>query len=407
VGPTGREAVFVVLLILVIFAAYLGTAQTVLRSSFAAFTWGRNITLDAFIHGYGWSLVGGAAVFLAALHGIRRRGAPTPALLICALVGFGALHWRETFQVGEGFSDYIVRPAKRTSLFDESQTIEGILARRSEPARVIGFHNDLLPGWSIVYGIEGISGPDALMNPYYREFLDTAGVTRIWDWRYIVEPQEVAKWKSIFDLLNVRFYVGYHLGQNRPGNEITEILSADMDTYESTTAWPRAFFTDGAAVYSDVSQYCSWVKAGDGRPFAAVQDKDWVTLSPVPRVSGDLAARKISPASDYRLTTNTTSFTVSAPGPGFIVLTEAYEKDNFRATLNGRPVPYVRVNHAFKGIYVDAAGTYEVRYEYWPRGLTTSLILSGMGLGMVALALAWAFLGRSGGPRDAAHGSAT
>jgi hypothetical protein len=401
-----REAVFVVALFLLILGAYLGTAQTVLRSSFAANTWGRNITLEPFIHGYAWSLVAGAAIFLAALHGMRRRASATPALLICTLIGFGALHWREAFQIGEGFSDYVVRPAKRTILFAESQAIEGIIARRNDPARVLGFHNDLLPGWSIVYGIEGISGPDALMNPYYREFMDAAGVNRVWDWRYIVEPAEVAKFKTIFDLLNVRFYVGYHLGQNRPGNEVTEILSADMDTFESKTAWPRAFFTDGAAVYSEVGQYCSWVKAGDGRPFAAVQDKDWAAFSPAPRVSGDLATRKIIAASNYRLTTNTTSFTVSAPGPGFIVLTEAFEKDNFRATLNGSPVPYFRVNHAFKGIYVDAAGTYDVRYEYWPRSLTTSLILAGMGLVLVALAFAWSFLGRSGSPMKTPHGSA-
>jgi hypothetical protein len=207
-GDGRREAAIVVALMLAILAAYLGTAQSVLRSSFAAYTWGRNIKLDAFIHGYGWSLIGGAVLFLAALHGMRRRGAATPALLICAFVAFGSLHWREAFQIGDGFSSYIVRPAKRTRLLEESPTVNALLARRDTPARVIGFHNDLLPGWSIAYGIEGISGPDALMNPYYRDLLDTAGITRVWDWRYIVEPAEVAKLKAVFDLLNVRFYVG-------------------------------------------------------------------------------------------------------------------------------------------------------------------------------------------------------
>jgi hypothetical protein len=389
-----REAIFVIALMLLLCGAYLGTAQTVLRSSFAAYTWGRNIKLDSFIDGYGWSLVGGSAVFLAALHGIRRRGFVTPALLICGFVAFGALHWREAFQIGEGYAGYIVRPAQRTKLFEKSPALDALLAKRDTPARVIGFHNDLLPGWSIVYGIEGISGPDALMNPYYREFMDTAGITRIWDWRYIVEPSEVAKFKTVFDLLNVRFYLGYHLGQRRPGDEIKEIASADMDVYESKTAWPRAFFTDSAAVYADVGQYCSWVKAGDGRPFAAVQDKDWVSLIPAPQVSGDLTTRKIIAATGYKLTTDSTSFTVAAPGPGFIVLTEAYEKDNFRATLNGKRVPYIRVNHAFKGIYVDSAGTYDVRFEYWPRGLSACLALFGIGLGLIALALVFAL--RSG-----------
>jgi hypothetical protein len=375
-----REAGLVVALLIVVFAAYLGTAQSVLRSSFAAYTWGRNIKLEPFIHGYGWSLVAGAILVLAAFYCIRRRGAATPALLICALVGLGTFHWREAFQIGEGFSEYVVRPAKRVNLFDESPAIREILSLRDTPSRAIGFHNDLLPGWSIVYGIEGISGPDALMNPYYREFMDTAGITRIWDWRYIVEPEEVAKFKTIFDLLDVRFYLGYHLGERRPGSEVVPVISSDMDVFESKTVWPRAFFTDGAAVYSNVGQYCSWVKAGDGRPFAGIQESDWAGLSPVPRVSGELSNRRISAATNYRLTTNTTSFTVSATGPGFIVLTEAYEKENFRATLNGRAVPYLRINHAFKGIYVDKAGTYDVRFEYWPRGLSTTLVLFAVGL---------------------------
>jgi hypothetical protein len=383
-----REAGFVVALLVVVFAAYLGTAQSVLRSSFAAYTWGRNIKLEPFIHGYGWSLIAGAVLVLAVFHLIRRRGAATPALLLCALVGLGTFHWREAFQIGEGFSSYVVRPAKRTRLFDKSPAIEDLLARRDTPARVIGFHNDLLPGWSIVYGIEGISGPDALMNPYYREFMDTAGITRIWDWRYIVEPEEVAKFRTVFDLLDVRFYVGYHLGARRPDGDVAPVISSDMDVFESKTAWPRAFFTDGAAVYSDVGQFCSWVKAGDGRPFAGIQGSDWADLRPVPRVSGDLATRRISAATNYRLTTNTTSFTVSAPGPGFIVLTEAYEKDNFRATLNGTAVPYVRVNHAFKGIYVDNAGTYDVRFEYWPQGLSAALALSAAGKCTLLAALA-------------------
>ena len=50
----------------------------------------------------------------------------------------------------------------------------------------------------------------------------------------------------------------------------------------------------------------------------------------------------------------------------------------------GLDVPYLRVNHAFKGIYVDTAGTYSVRFSYWPAELTVALWLSGVG-GLLAL----------------------
>jgi len=69
------------------------------------------------------------------------------------------------------------------------------------------------------------------------------------------------------------------------------------------------------------------------------------------------------------------------------VLTEAYERGNFRVTVNGRPTPYLRVNDAFKAIYVDGAGTYEVRFEYWPRGLSTSLVLASIGIGLLLMGI--------------------
>jgi hypothetical protein len=392
-----RESALVVGLVLVLFAVYLGTAQTVVRSAYADATWGRIIRVEPFIHLYAWSLIVAVGALLWALRRALQRGAPTAAALVVAAVALGALHWRLGLKLGGAYSDYSVRPTRRVDLQAPSPAVGAVLARSDAPLRVVGFHNDLLPGWSIVYGLEGISGPDALMNPYYRELMDAAGVNRVWDWRYIVEPAEAAKLKWILDALNVRFYLGYHLGGQRPGRELTQVAASDMDVFESTSAWPRAFFTDSVAVYNDVGQYCSWLKAGDGRPFAGIAHGDWVGLSPVPRVSGDLGTRHVRAAENYRLTTDTTSFTVDASGPGFIVLTEAYEKGNFQATVNGRPVPYIRVNHAFKGIYVDGAGTYEVRFSYWPRGFTATLALFGLGLLLLLAGLLWALLA-DGGP---------
>ena len=88
----------------------------------------------------------------------------------------------------------------------------------------------------------------------------------------------------------------------------------------------------------------------------------------------------------------TTSFTVTASGPGFIVLSETYERGNFRVTVNGRDTPYLRVNHAFRGVYVDAAGSYTVTFSYWPRGLAVALAAAGAGLLLLAAALAVVFL---------------
>ena len=85
------------------------------------------------------------------------------------------------------------------------------------------------------------------------------------------------------------------------------------------------------------------------------------------------------PAHDYRLTNNTTTFTVDATAPGVAVLTEAYVPGDFRVTLNGAPADYFRVNHAFRGVRIPAAGKYVVSYSYWPRHFTLSLVMAAIG----------------------------
>ena len=382
------EGILVVGLFAAILAVFLGTAQATVRSAYYDDTWGKIVSVPAFIHAYGWSLVAAGAVLLWALRGLRRGGDSAGLALVAAAAACVGLHWREGLHTGSEYPDFTVTATHRVDLQAPSPTVDAVHARSSEPSRALGFHNDLLPGWSGVYRIEGISGPDALVNPYYRELMDGAGFKRLWDWRYILETGEVRAQKPFLDALNVRFYLAYH--QSDPGlsKVLRHVQSADMELYESPSVWPRAFFTDSVAVYTDLPQFLSWLKSGDGRPFAGIQHSDWVELSPVPRVSGDLGSRKVSPASNYRLTGNTTSFTVTASGPGFIVLSETYERGNFRVTVNGRDTPYLRVNHAFKGVYVDAAGTYEVAFTYRPQGFAFSLGLSLAGLGLLAVGVA-------------------
>ena len=59
------------------------------------------------------------------------------------------------------------------------------------------------------------------------------------------------------------------------------------------------------------------------------------------------------------------------------MLSETWLKDDFKATINGKRVPYFRVNHAFKGIYLDSGGSYRVCFSYWPR-LTSSPLATQM-----------------------------
>jgi hypothetical protein len=396
-GAGRKEGAAVLALLILVLAVCLGTAQSAMRGAYGERTWGSLIKVGPFIYYYALSLAGGAALLTWAIGKIRRGMPAADAMLAFSVLGFAALHWRMGEQLGTAYPEYVVRPPDRVDLTARSAAVEGILSAGGDPFRVVGLDDSFLPGWSGVYGIEGISGPDALVNRYYREFLDTYGIARVWDWRYIVGMADFPKYRPILDLLNVRYYLGYYEDRARAGERLKLVRSADMDAFESGSSWPRAFFTDSVAVYGDLAQYCSWIKAGDGRPFAAIAHSDWMNLHPMPRVSGNLATRTVNSATDYALTANSTSFTVTATGPGFIVLSEAYEEGNFRVSVNGRDAPYLRINQAFKGVYVDSAGTYLIRFTYWPAGFSRTLEMSAAGLGILVVGLLLAFMRR--GPR--------
>jgi len=70
-------------------------------------------------------------------------------------------------------------------------------------------------------------------------------------------------------------------------------------------------------------------------------------------------------------------------------LTEAWLKEDFRATLNGQPVDYFRVNHAFKGIQVDQAGTYRVSFRYLPRRFPLAVTFCLAALGLISAMAHW------------------
>jgi hypothetical protein len=84
------------------------------------------------------------------------------------------------------------------------------------------------------------------------------------------------------------------------------------------------------------------------------------------------------------LTGNATSFVVRSAGPGVAVLTETFLPDDFRVTLNGRRVPYFRVNHAFKAVAIPSAGDWVVKFEYRPRHWDLSLAMAGSGVLLLA-----------------------
>jgi len=181
--------------------------------------------------------------------------------------------------------------------------------------------------------------------------------------------------------MNVRYYLRARWRAPRDIPGLKPLGQFDLDLYESESAWPHAFFTDRLWRYASTSQLTVKARTGDRQPFAAIEIDERELPTGAQQLSSGLKGRVISPATHYRLTTNTTSFEVTASAAGTIVLSEPYYPDEFRLTVNGRPCNYFRINHAYKGIHLDAPGVYRVEFAYWPHTLTLSFILAGGGAG--------------------------
>ena len=76
-----------------------------------------------------------------------------------------------------------------------------------------------------------------------------------------------------------------------------------------------------------------------------------------------------------------------ATGRGVVVLTEAFWPGDFRAEVDGLSAPVLRLNHAFKGVLIEAAGDHRVTFRYVPRHFSRNLLLCGVGAVLLGVSL--------------------
>jgi len=347
---------------------------------------------SGFFVGYAWSMTLAVVALPLGLHLAKKEidGSLFAAVLLSGVV---LLTWRHSQYLRTRFDDYVFNPGQRVNLHPESPAVSFVNAQMKEPSRPIGFGLNLFPGYNQMLGWESILGVDPLRNRYHDELAAALGIGRVRNADTpIVDEGHTPEIQPGLDLMNVRYYLASHTSAPRDIPGLTRLGQFDLDVYESETAWPRAFFTDRLWLYESPDQLAAKIKGGDRQPLAAASIRDRTLPSGAELMAHDLEGRKSQPASRYHLTNNTTSFEVEAASAGVIVLSESYYPDEFRAIVNGEPHDYFRVNHAYKGIYVEAPGTYRVEFVYWPHGLTLALILTAVGTAAIGTAIWWSLL---------------
>jgi hypothetical protein len=354
---------------------------------FSALGPGQTLPMSLFVGCYLASLL----IALAAMGWLARRWLRTGTLTCAAALGLvlctWTLLWRQGLQPqSAAFADYTVHPGPRPDFHVTSQAIDRMReGQASGPSRGIGIKGSFGPGWTAVYGLEGVTGPDALINPFYRELTGLSPVPRVWDWRLYLTRNAVPAARPFLDFLNVRYYFSAPVEGPLDSGLLFD-GHYDLDTYESPTVWPRAFYTNRVAVYENPADLVGLVLRGDGRPFAAAQNGESAGSLPA-EISSRIDGRVVIPASGYALTERTTSFSIHASGPGVVVLSEAYWPGYSHAEVDGATARVVRLNHAFQGIVIDKAGDYAVKFSYRPRWFGISESLAAIGLALLAFSL--------------------
>jgi hypothetical protein len=360
-------------------ALFLGQTQAQQRSAIHDLGFNEEVAKSFFF----WCDAVALALAFAALplllrHINRARWGLAPWIAVC----LATMLWRHGQQLHfvPGLDRYVSRPQVRVDFYRPSAAVNYIHQHMPEPGRVLGLRNNLFPGTSGMFGLEGITGSDALIIPAYHTLL-AAQAPLEWDWRPVIDIGTVRRFKAFYDLLNARFYLGPPGGLPFQVPGVNRVAKLDLDVFESKDVWPRAFYTDVLSTFPDPQGFLSAVARNDGHPFAAREAAAPISSFPA-GVSGlptDEAARVIVPATNYHLTDNTTTFEIHAPAPGVVVLTEVYNGENKQVAVNGRPAPHFPVNVAFEGVYLDHAGDFTVSFRSWPRYFTAGLYVSALG----------------------------
>jgi len=376
--------------------AYFGFGHAVHRALLGDFThaltvWkaGTAMNYGSFVPGYLASLVIALVIGSMLARVALTRPNLSPALGIGLTVCVLALVWRGGVFTGPvRWPGYVLQAPPRANFRARSPAEKEIeKSARAVPIRSIGLQSNFFPGWTAMYGLECINGPDALANPSYRQLTQASALQRVWDWRLYLTRDNLAASRPFLDLLNVKHYLDLRSDQGALQAVLKLDQVSDLDLYESRTYWPRAFFVDRIAEYATAPDLMALIAADHNQPFAAVQAGEITDSSPLANLLGHADPSLYAPATAYHLTENSTSFLVHAATSGLVVLTETFWSGYPHAQIDGMSAHVIRTNHAFIGIPV-AAGDHRITVRYRPRFFDLNLLIAAIS----ALLLAGSFL---------------
>ncbi|MCK9419447.1 MAG: hypothetical protein M0R70_08740 [Nitrospirae bacterium] len=326
-------------------------------------------------------LIGLVALYQLAGSGVWKKRIGLIILTCCFLV----LNVRHGMHLMTGVATidaYVMNSTERANYSNKSNAIEYVKKRIDKamiPTRVVGEREVLFPGFNARLDLEGIVPVEPLRSKNYEKLLTLIDYPMVdWGWCRRIKSDQITSRAASLDLLGIGYMVA-DVGTKMP-QDMQLLYSRDLDVWQRESVWPRAFFVNKIIEVHKPTDIIDALADKKHVPFAAVESQF------IPQgVLKNNTLYRVIPAGEYRLTNNSTRFSVEASGPGIIVLGETYYPGDFVANVNGEKVDYIRVNEASKGIWVNKAGEYDVSFTYRPEKLNQAILICLCGLMLLLL----------------------
>ena len=228
--------------------------------------------------------------------------------------------------------------------------------------------------------IHGIFPQTALIN-YIRHhrFFDYVGV------RYLVVRAGLIPVKATTG--EIAPQLASELGSELLLHKVFKDPRAPVEIWQSDSARPFAFLAQRVEAVRNWQNAQAKFEEQDPLITAFVEEPTETCASASAPASADGKVSRLS----VSIEPNNIWLSLRSPRAGLLEITETFAA-GWRASVNGAAQKIIRVNGAFQGICLPAAGDYSIRLTYSPPLLSISLWFAGLGAFLALLAIVFAYV---------------
>jgi hypothetical protein len=304
----------------------------------------------------------GVERWLGSIENRRRRAAAAAAIL--GLVALELLGFARGYNPATP-PEHIVPPTPTVEFLGPA---EAAAAALEGPGRVLGLAGTtLFPNANLFHRLALLGGYDSIED---RRWVELMGCLTT-DPRAALFVKEIGYFDRavpLVSLLGVRWVLA--AGELPPPLELQHRSPTGLGLWRNPQALPRAFLAQSLRVEPDPAAALARLAAEDFDPTEALVE----SAPPGGPRAGPLAggSARLASHAPGRATVE-----VQTAGPGLLVFTEAFDP-GWRASVDGRPVPVARVDHALCGVWLES-GDRRVEMRYTPRSFWRGLWCAAAG----------------------------